>query len=1226
MEHRQDNEIELEKVSDLTPRGMHTVINNNHNNNNNNNPTHTGLTPRAGYSPPKDFSQRKFTGGFFVIMVSGYERDLKAMLQNASSANKLEKKLMEKSSVKEKAFVEIVNIIEKDFKIELKSTTFTTEVNSEFGNVSTKLYKMVKKGITPMKGDENDNTKQMVKIANLQIDGQEIEYEVIHFETEKEAKFFMDTNSVVNPELYTFKKATPYSSSANLPTAVPIPLPMQSPLSGTNTAESSVHIPPIPIIPRTNAIPKTIPISQTAKDHREMLERNNKPTPLASLLDDANISKKLFAASEDENGLLLQQKQRPKARIAGGRRGTYDTHRRQMMRTITVSVQGDGDQEELIDVDVPVQEEEDLIPHTSFRVIRQKENIPGPVKVKDLYAKDKYNIPFLVLIPFFNEEPEDLFSTIASVHKNGQRLFNNNEKKTKHVIAATHCLIVLDGYNKASSHTLAWLRELFPGKPGNDPWEFLGELKANKNERSEVTNWFVDKADISDSKFQGKNKASKFPSPTWHAIEVYQWALKILNEETAVILLRNKIDGKQLFRLNIGVCVEMGIPLSWSIDLIKEIERITATNPGGDKLYEIAVLFQHTFHGDLHPMTIWKPGYKPAPIEAVSQKEFKKKFAKSDSPILPSEVNDRDSSRYIYDKSGCCENFNPLDREKPPKNTPVVTFVSLIVKCRNRQKHNSHWWAIQPDFGFVSQYSQSSFIWFTDCSTIFEKDCLLHMWNILKRSKKTGAVTGRQRVMNATQQDKKNEGFLSEYLRNCQRCDFELSFAATVGAFAIIGVLPVLPGPCGLFRSKIVRNGANTFYHSFLEMKEIGLIEANVMIAEDRILSVAPFFAINPDKDPNSKKTQYYKGIMTDIAPQATFYYEAENSIMSLVKQRRRWMNGTIASYIWFLYKKPKLICSYFNISFFKKCFLWYLFSTQVYGYFFVYLSPAIFIVAFKVAVEKLTIPFSINAGWWWYYVLGLYIAFSVMSSYKKVKDWTLYTAMLVGAIVQAITIISLALNIVTTYVPHKITKINPDGSNRTYFGTDVNFYDTATLGIVGFFMILPIVTSLIASPWSFVQVIRSGLHFLLFLPTLVGVMGVYSITNFSDFSWGNRDSNGSEEKLGSKKLVIAERGQFVGWFFLFLNILLVMTAPALYDLYYFFRPAVTGVLFVPPLTVFIISFIFFVYWRIKWCMCCCGLVSNRYMKTDREEQTISLQQYEDNYRLKKIPSATHDI
>jgi len=407
-------------------------------------------------------------------------------------------------------------------------------------------------------------------------------------------------------------------------------------------------------------------------------------------------------------------------------------------------------------------------------------------------------------------------------------------------------------------------------------------------------------------------------------------------------------------------------------------------------------------------------------------------------------------------------------------------------------------------------------------------------------------------------------------------------------------------------------------------MKEIGLIEANVMIAEDRILSVSPFFATNPDKSGDSKKVAYYKDIMTDVAPQATFFYESENNLMNLTKQRRRWMNGTVASYIWFLYKKPKLICNHFNISLFKKIMLWYLFIVQTYCYFFVFLSPAIFIVAFKVAVDKLNLPNDIGASFYWIIILGLYVAFSIMSSLRLVKDWTLYIALLVGMVVQAVTIISLGYNVVLSYLPKEKTEII-NGVNTTTFGPSATVLDTGVLGLVLIFMILPVIGAFIASPWSFCQILRSGLQFLLFLPTMVGVIGVYSITHFSDFSWGNRDSSGSEEKLGARKNILAERGNTIGWIFLLGNIVLCIVGVILYDKFDLFRPITTGILFIPPLTVFILSFCYFVYWRIKWCCCCCNF-TNKYMKIESEEQNISIAHYEEQYKLKLMTNETRDI
>ena len=43
--------------------------------------------------------------------------------------------------------------------------------------------------------------------------------------------------------------------------------------------------------------------------------------------------------------------------------------------------------------------------------------------------------------------------------------------------------------------------------------------------------------------------------------------------------------------------------------------------------------------------------------------------------------------------------------------------------------------------------------------------------------------------------------------------------------------------------------------------------------------------------------------------PSTTFYFEAETTVKELVLQRRRWLNGTTAGYIWLL-QQPELVCT----------------------------------------------------------------------------------------------------------------------------------------------------------------------------------------------------------------------------------------------------------------------------------------------------------------------------
>lgn len=124
----------------------------------------------------------------------------------------------------------------------------------------------------------------------------------------------------------------------------------------------------------------------------------------------------------------------------------------------------------------------------------------------------------------------------------------------------------------------------------------------------------------------------------------------------------------------------------------------------------------------------------------------------------------------------------------------------------------------------MSAYPHAEFGWLTDCGTLFDRKydqilCLENftLWRCLHHLLKgidapnVAAVTGRQRVMSPSHQEAESEGIffliktlvaddwiglVSRFLRHVQRADFELSFGATMGGFALFGFLPVLPGSC----------------------------------------------------------------------------------------------------------------------------------------------------------------------------------------------------------------------------------------------------------------------------------------------------------------------------------------------------------------------------------------------------------------------------------------------
>lgn len=114
--------------------------------------------------------------------------------------------------------------------------------------------------------------------------------------------------------------------------------------------------------------------------------------------------------------------------------------------------------------------------------------------------------------------------------------------------------------------------------------------------------------------------------------------------------------------------------------------------------------------------------------------------------------------------------------------------------------------------------------------------------------------------------------------------------------------MPVLPGPCGLYRFSEwgnLEHGVMQEYFSLVHKPVESIVFGNVQLAEDRIPSCLLVFR-NSDPPPksrnNAKDTARPK---TGFVHNSIFYFEAEKPLGQLVKQRRRWLNGTYAAYLW---------------------------------------------------------------------------------------------------------------------------------------------------------------------------------------------------------------------------------------------------------------------------------------------------------------------------------------
>eukprot|EP01094_Clydonella_sp_ATCC50884_P021662 TRINITY_DN4818_c0_g1_i1.p1 TRINITY_DN4818_c0_g1~~TRINITY_DN4818_c0_g1_i1.p1 ORF type:complete len:1253 (+),score=304.11 TRINITY_DN4818_c0_g1_i1:1139-4897(+) len=441
-------------------------------------------------------------------------------------------------------------------------------------------------------------------------------------------------------------------------------------------------------------------------------------------------------------------------------------------------------------------------------------------------------------------------------------------------------------------------------------------------------------------------------------------------------------------------------------------------------------------------------------------------------------------------------------------------LVTLLVKTDNRKKHNSHEWFLHDRMGFCARYAPD-YAFATDCGTLFDERCVQMLVDYMDLHPDCSACTGRQRVKTAEMQgDAKTalepgEGWGEWYMRHVQRYDFDSSFISYMGAFALTGFLPVIPGPCGLYRWSLMSEQGQTtlLYGEEEEEEDAGLTAeevakraesalswyfdlvnkppeetdltlATLMIAEDRVLSASAVV---------KTKRQCHMGLV----PDALFYFDREGSIENLIAQRRRWLNGTAAGYYYFTVQDWESIWKC-HAPLHLRASMWTLLLFQLLIYLVVSISPSIFLASIRMALLFVFPAPRFDqrpAFLLWLTVVALYVAFVVVhGAYQKYNRPLFAMLHLIGAMSMVLTV----------------------AGSFFYFVSDYEGMTLMRWVLLSVYtvMLAPILVAFATMQWTIgISLIGSVIPFYLFLPTMVAWFSAYSFARFWDLSWGNRPS-----------------------------------------------------------------------------------------------------------------------
>jgi len=295
-------------------------------------------------------------------------------------------------------------------------------------------------------------------------------------------------------------------------------------------------------------------------------------------------------------------------------------------------------------------------------------------------------------------------------------------------------------------------------------------------------------------------------------------------------------------------------------------------------------------------------------------------------------------------------------------------------------------------------------------------------------------------------------------------------------------------------------------------------------LAEDRILSFVSVFST---------------GYGTKWIPGCTFYYQPEIRYQTLLTQRRRWINGTFAAFIYFFASKRashRVKGGFFdshkpgkNIRFVS--ILW---GLQLIQLFLVIISPTVFGSLFYLSLGELAEGWS-SMHWltdsieivsgiyvnWQIFFLGLFLAIYVV--------WSIYSYRVPrGVVPEYICWLICAVGFMMVLPVY-----------YTLYNSRHDHSDSAMFILVLFTTFVPVLLAFAQSftcmvlylaylPWFLVLVV----FFLVFVPS-------YSFARVWDTTWGNRDTGPDSEINNAKEIIMKNTALKFITFNIFLNLIL---------------------------------------------------------------------------------------
>ena len=428
---------------------------------------------------------------------------------------------------------------------------------------------------------------------------------------------------------------------------------------------------------------------------------------------------------------------------------------------------------------------------------------------------------------------------------------------------------------------------------------------------------------------------------------------------------------------------------------------------------------------------------------------------------------------------------------------PDINFF-FCAKHENRGKIESHLWFFK---GFC-YYIEPEYCQMIDIGTIALKNSISGIWRYMDRYDQVGGAWGEIEVFNPSDKElgyPKQEGkdrygkpimkgrscwakFEAFILVYAQYVEYKVSHYIDKSFETMFGFVSVLPGAFWTFRWKAIKGDPLKSFFKGLEADRHTAKEANMYLAEDRVMCLEIL-------------RWYSKNWVLRYVPGWLALTDPPTTIVGLIKQRRRWTNGSLFA-SWYVIDHINLITRSGH-SWCRQVSLFFLYLYMIMNFLFslilvgsLYATYSIFIRSFFTNEDCSS--FGGATAFETAYLLILFV-FTLMSITKPIEKSTIpYTI------------------IVFLFGIFIFVSI---GFGLKYFWDQQRNQITGYLVVITLFggYIIPLLL-LNCTRINWWYYLIGAIFIIFFSPMYINIFIIYSMANLHDISWGNRDTDSKKK------------------------------------------------------------------------------------------------------------------